>query len=40
MKLLHTADLHIGAELAYLENLREGRKYEVLETLKTSAHFA
>ena len=34
MKLLHTADLHIGAELAYLDSLRESRKYEVLETFK------
>ncbi|MBP3390699.1 MAG: DNA repair exonuclease [Clostridia bacterium] len=34
MKLLHTADLHIGAELSYLDNLRESRKYEVLETFR------
>ncbi len=34
MKLLHTADLHIGAELAYLDNLRESRKYEVLQTFR------
>ena len=34
MKLLHTADLHIGAELSYLDNLAESRKYEVLEVFR------
>ena len=34
MKLLHTADLHIGAELSYLDNLAEARKYEVLEVFR------
>ena len=30
MKILHTADLHIGAELSYLEANREARRYEVM----------
>ncbi len=34
MKLLHTADLHIGAELSYLDILAENRKYEVLEVFR------
>ena len=34
MRLLHTADLHIGAELSYLDNLAESRKYEVLEVFR------
>ena len=34
MKLLHTADLHIGAELSYLGSLAESRKYEVLEVFR------
>lgn len=34
MKLLHTADLHIGAELSYLGERAESRKYEVLEVFK------
>ena len=34
MKLLHTADLHIGAELSYLDILSENRKYEVLEVFR------
>lgn len=35
VKFLHTADLHIGAELSYLENMSESRKYEVLEVFKS-----
>ncbi|MEE0928754.1 MAG: metallophosphoesterase [Acutalibacteraceae bacterium] len=34
MKILHTADLHIGAELSYLSEKSEERKYEVLEVFK------
>lgn len=34
MKILHTADLHIGAELSYLDGAAEARKYEVLEVFK------
>lgn len=34
MKLLHTADLHIGAELSYLHFYSENRKYEILGTFK------
>ena len=34
MKLLHTADLHIGAELSYLDSLADSRKYEVLEVFR------
>ncbi len=34
MKILHTADLHIGAELSYLETNREARRYEVLAVFK------
>lgn len=35
MKILHTADLHIGAELSYLGETRTARKYEVLEVFKS-----
>lgn len=34
VKILHTADLHIGAELSYLENGCDTRQYEVLEVFK------
>ena len=34
MKILHTADLHIGAELSYLDLNREARRYEVLAVFK------
>ncbi len=34
MRILHTADLHIGAELSYLSEKSENRKYEVLEVFK------
>ncbi len=34
MKILHTADLHIGAELSYLETNREARRYEVAAVFK------
>ena len=34
MKILHTADLHIGAELSYLGAAAENRKYEVLEVFR------
>lgn len=35
MKILHTADLHIGAELSYLGASADSRKYEVLEVFKS-----
>lgn len=38
MKLLHTADLHIGAELSYLGERAEERKYEVLDVFKSICH--
>ena len=34
MKILHTADLHIGAELSYLDLNGEARRYEVLAVFK------
>lgn len=34
MKILHTADLHIGAELSYLGRLAQSRRYEVFEVFK------
>lgn len=34
MKILHTADLHIGAELSYLDRTSDARQYEVLEVFK------
>ena len=34
MKILHTADLHIGAELSYLGAAADTRKYEVLEVFR------
>lgn len=35
MKILHTADLHIGAELSFLGADADSRKYEVLEVFKS-----
>ena len=34
LKILHTADLHIGAELSYLDVNREARRYEILAVFK------
>ena len=34
VKILHTADLHIGAELSALGSLCESRQYEVLSVFK------
>lgn len=34
VKILHTADLHIGAELSYLDNNYDTRRFEVLEVFR------
>lgn len=34
MKILHTADLHIGAELSYLDRTSDARQYEVLDVFR------